>query len=213
MKKSLSVIYDIFANTYDQNRGLFDMSEVFWSFFNRLNVEKGNLLDLGCGSGESFSKLFIDQGWNATGVDFSEKMLEMASKYVPEMETICADMREVDFPSEKFDVITAIYSLFHLPQKDHPTLFSNFYKWLRPGGKAFFTYATKEYTEYDEFEGHRTFLGQELFYSHTTPEKLYSILEGFGFIIEASDYREIGGEVFLWITVKKNSPAKHANKR
>lgn len=99
MNIPLQKIYDGFAQTYEKNRELFDMTEVFNSFYEGRGSKKGKLLDLGCGAGEPFPRLFIDRGWNVTGVDFSGKMLELATKYAPEMKTIQADMLEV----EKFD--------------------------------------------------------------------------------------------------------------
>lgn len=203
MNDSLQNIYDKFAQTYDENRGLFDMSDVFDAFYKRMEKEKGNLLDLGCGAGEPFARLFADRGWSVTGVDFSQKMLKLASKYVPEMQTINADMTAVDFESNQFDAITAIYSLFHVPSGNHSALFENFYKWLCPHGKALFTYATKEYTGSIEFDGYKAFMGQKLYYSHKSPENLYADLGKTGFNIESADYREIGGEIFLWVTVGK----------
>jgi ubiquinone/menaquinone biosynthesis C-methylase UbiE len=203
MNNSLQIIYDQFAQTYEENRGLFDMTEVFNSFYERLDAKNGNLLDLGCGAGEPFPKLFIDRGWSVTGVDFSQKMLELASKYVPQMQTINADMIEVEFVSNQFDAITAIYSLFHTPSADHAALFEKFYRWLCPHGKALFTYATKEYTGQIEFDGYKEFMGQKLYYSHKSADKLYSDLINIGFKIEAADYRNIGNEIFLWVTVSK----------
>ena len=97
MKSTLREIYDQFAETYEKNRGLFDMSEVLDSFCAKLEVEEGKLLDLGCGSGEPVARYFIDRNWSAVGIDFSEKMIELASKYVPGMQTINSDIREVDF--------------------------------------------------------------------------------------------------------------------
>ena len=47
MNITLQEIYDGFAKTYVDNRGLFDMTEVFNSFYGCLDVEKGRLLDLG----------------------------------------------------------------------------------------------------------------------------------------------------------------------
>ena len=90
MNITLREIYNGFAETYEDNRGFFDMTEVFDSFYKRLDVEKGRLLDLGCGAGEPFARFFIDRGWTVIGVDFSEQMLELASKYVPKMQTIHA---------------------------------------------------------------------------------------------------------------------------
>lgn len=203
MNSTLREIYDGFAETYEEKRGLFDMTEVFNSFYGCLEVKKGRLLDLGCGAGVPFARFFIDRGWTVTGVDFSKRMLELASKYVPEMQTIYADMRKVEFEPSQFDAITAIYSLFHVPSNDHAALFDKFYQWLCPKGKALFTYATKEYTGSNEFDGYKEFMGQKLYYSHKSPDKLYADLENIGFNIESTDYRDIGNEIFLWVTVSK----------
>ena len=201
MENRLCDIYDRFAATYEANRGLFDMTEVLEAFFGLLDIEKGRLLDLGCGAGEPFARFFVDRGWQATGVDFSGKMLEMAARYVPEMTTLRADMRQVEFAAGRFDAITAIYSLFHVPRDDHEALFEKWHHWLRPDGKALFTYATKAYTGSDEFDGYKKFLNEELYYSHKRPEELYADLERVGLGVEAADYRTIGGETFLWVTV------------
>jgi len=203
MDITLREIYDGFAETYEENRGLFDMTDVFASFYECQEVKKGRLLDLGCGAGEPCARFFIDRGWKVTGIDFSERMLELASKYVPEMKTFHADMREIEFNTSQFDAITAIYSLFHIPGNDQKIMFEKFYRWLIPKGKALFTYATKEYTGSDEFEGYKEFMGQKLYYNHKRPEKLYTELEGMGFNIDSADYRNIGDEIFLWITVSK----------
>jgi cyclopropane fatty-acyl-phospholipid synthase-like methyltransferase len=203
VKNTLQEIYDKFAQTYEKSRGLFDMSEVLNSFYGRLEAKRGRLLDMGCGAGEPFARFFVDHGWTVMGVDFSRQQLALAAKYVPEMKTICADMREIEFVSDSFEAITAIYSLFHIPSGDHAGLFEKFYRWLRPQGEMLFTYATKEYTGTDEFDGYKEFLGQELYYSHKCPAALWADLENTGFHIESRDYREIGGETFLWVTVSK----------
>lgn len=204
MIKNLQDIYDSFAETYENQRGLFDMSEIFRTFYDSLNIQKGKLLDLGCGAGEPIPRMFIDKGWHVTGVDFSRCMLDMAKKFVPEMKTYHADMRSVDFQPDSFNAVTAVYSLFHLPKKDHEIIFNKIRTWLCPGGKFLFTYATEAYTGSPEFDGYKEFMGQHLFYSHTTPEKLYFILKTCGFEIESTVHRDIGGEVFLWVTAVSN---------
>ncbi|CAA0095579.1 27-O-demethylrifamycin SV methyltransferase [Halioglobus japonicus] len=204
MKTKLSAVYDTFATTYEENRGLFDMSDILESFYAQLSPEQGRLLDLGCGAGEPVARYFTDQSWSVIGVDFSEKMLELASHYVPQMQTIQADISEVEFEPGLFDAITASYSLFHLPAAKHAGLFRRMHSWLRPQGKALFTYATQEYTGAKEFEGYKEFMGQQLYYSHKEPTALYADLERIGFSIDAADYRRIGGETFLWVTVGKH---------
>jgi SAM-dependent methyltransferase len=204
MTKSLARIYDEFADSYEENRGVFDMTEVFDGFYQRLKSHgKGQVLDLGCGAGEPFAANFIAKGWSVKGVDFSNRMLELAARYVPDMETIHADIRNVDFLPGQFDAVTIIYTLFHLPRDEHVTLFRKILTWLRPGGKLLFTYATREYTGQHEFDGYIEFMGQRLYYSHKRPEQLRTDLEQLGYVIEGWDYRNIGGEIFLWVTASK----------
>lgn len=204
MNAEIRDIYDKFADHYDESRGLFDMTQVLDSFAARMDAPAGKLLDLGCGAGEPFALFFVDRGWTVTGVDFSKRMLALAAKYVPEMHTVCADMREVDFDPGQFNAVTAIYSLFHIPGNDQTVLLNKIYRWLCPHGKVLFTYATKEYTGSTEFDGYKEFMGKRLFYSHKSPEKLYADLQDIGFNIEATDYRNIGNETFLWVTAGKS---------
>lgn len=199
----LSNIYDTFADSYDDNRDLFNIDGIINDFRSRLKIDTGTLLDLGCGAGVPTGRSFIDRGWSVTGVDFSPRMLSLANKHVPGMKTVCADMCSIQFDACEFDAITSIYSLFHIPKNRHGELFSGFFRWLKPNGMALFTYATKEYTGSEEFDGYKEFLGQQLFYSHATPDILFRLLEDTGFIIEAKDYRCIADETFLWVTVRK----------
>jgi cyclopropane fatty-acyl-phospholipid synthase-like methyltransferase len=203
MKASLQTIYDELAETYDSNRGLFNISDILDSFYAQLKPEQGSLLDLGCGAGEPVARYFIDQGWDVTGVDFSQRMLQLALNYVPEMRTINSDMLDVDFDANQFDAVTATYSLFHIPATAHAELFEKMHRWLCPGGKALFTYATSAYTGSDEFDGYKKFMDKELYYSHKTPENLYAVLKQTGFSVDSREYLNIGGEEFLWVTVKK----------
>ncbi len=199
----LQKVYNKFALTYDKNRGLFNMTEIINDFYSHLFYKKGKLLDLGCGAGEPFPKFFIDNGWEVTGVDFSENMLEMAEKYVPEMKTIHDDITKVDFKNNEFNAITMIYSFFHLKNEEQISLLSKIYRWLTDDGSILFTYATNEYTGFNEFEGYKEFLGENLFYAHKTPEFLKEKLNNIGFKNILFTYRDIGGETFLWVTADK----------
>lgn len=207
MQNDLQKIYDRFAETYEKNRGLFDMTDVIADFYKRLPGRKGCLLDLGCGAGEPFPAHFIAQGWQVTGVDFSSRMLALARCYQPDMKTIFADIGKVDFPAAQFDAVTAIYCLFHIEYPKHEEIFRKIYHWLKPGGHSLFTYATREYTGAEVFNGYKEFMGEQLFYSHTTPDNLAACLISIGFTIESTQYRRIGGETFLWLTIAKPDDA------
>jgi cyclopropane fatty-acyl-phospholipid synthase-like methyltransferase len=196
---SLAAVYDAIAQTYDANRDAFDMTGPLQDLWAKLPAS-GDLLDLGCGAGEPVAHDFLSHGWRVTGVDFSQGMLELAAQYVPAMLRIQSDMRDVNFPAASFDTVTAFYSLIHVPRSDHPALFARIRSWLRPGGTLLFTYATRDYTGQDRFNGTKTFLGRELFYSHTTPRDLFAQLSEAGLVLADAQDRAIGGETFLWAT-------------
>ncbi len=204
---SLPEIYDKFADIYEANRDTFDISSILHSFYKGLECTKGTLLDLGCGTGEPVARFFIDNQWQVTGVDFSKRMIELASKYAPEMEMITNDFRNVQFGYNHFDAVTATYSLFHIPSENQANLFAKIFQWLKPKGKFLFTYATKEYTGSDIFSGYKTFMGHDLYYSHKTPDEVLNDLQHIGFTIETSQYHTICDETFLWITVQKPDTA------
>lgn len=203
MHDPLATIYDGFAATYHQNRGLFDVSAVLDDFHARLPPKAGHLLDLGCGAGEPVARYFLERGWAVTGVDFSQQMLALATQYAPAMQRVFGDMRTLEFPEQSVSAITAFYSLFHLPSADQPALFRKMYRWLQPGGKAVFTYATASYTGAAAFDGTKEFMGNALYYGHKTVPDLYQDLSASGFTVEDASNRDIGGETFLWVTVAK----------
>ena len=194
--------YEAFAVTYDLQRGQFGLDAVLNAFLAVL-PRHGALLDLGCGAGEPVARTFIERGWTVTGVDFSRAMLALAARACPEMQRIHADMRAVDFPTGHFDAISLVYSLFHLPWREHPALFACLRDWLKPQGRLLFTYATADYTGAARFEGDKLFMGQRLFYSHTTEAELATQLTAAGLAIQQADKREIGGERFLWVTARR----------
>ncbi len=80
------------------------------------NIKKsGRLLDVGCGIG-TFLNLAQDSGYAIRGTEISE----YGSKYVKKqlnIEVFKGDVKEAQFPSDYFDIITLWHTLEHLP---HP---------------------------------------------------------------------------------------------
>jgi len=203
MSNSLRETYNDFADTYDANRGAFDISEILDLFYSSLALNHGTLLDLGCGAGEPVAGYFIDNNWHVTGVDFSERMIELASKYAPKMAAITDDITNVKFKPNRFNAVTATYSLFHISSERHIELFSSIFQWLKPKGQFLFTYATKEYTGSEVFDGYKKFIDTELYYSHKKPTELFSDLQNVGFNLTSHSYHTICNETFLWVSVQK----------
>lgn len=192
---------------YDEVRGRFDTSALVVALRDacRSTTAPGHLLDLGCGTGQPVATWFQQQGWAVTGVDYSPGMIAAARAHLPDATLIEADLRSYAPPTEHFDAIACVYSLFHLGIRDQFALLARCYAALKPGGAMLFTYASKHYTGEDRFEGMRPFpeAGIELFYAHATPDELKAELERLGFALLNLEPVEIGGETFLWVLVRK----------
>lgn len=89
------------------------------------------LLDAGCGTGHHLAEL-RKRGFQVAGVDASKEMLIHARKNNPESEVLEADVEEIPFPDESFDIILSIEVLRHLPRS--AKTISEMERLLKPGG-------------------------------------------------------------------------------
>jgi tRNA (cmo5U34)-methyltransferase len=100
-----------------------------------------HLVDVGCGAG-NFALRILQQlpNLDVTLIDLSQPMLDRAVQRVAAatggaVKAIQQDIREVSMPDESVNVIVAGSSLHHLrDDAEWKSVFSNFYRWLRPGG-------------------------------------------------------------------------------
>ncbi|MEQ4204714.1 class I SAM-dependent methyltransferase [Actinopolymorpha sp. B17G11] len=90
-------------------------------------------LDLGCGAGVPCTALLAERG-DAVGVDISAAQLELARRNVPKARFIKSSMSTVTFAPASFDLVTAFYSIPHVPRTQHADLLQRIAEWLRPGG-------------------------------------------------------------------------------
>jgi tRNA (cmo5U34)-methyltransferase len=99
------------------------------------------LLDVGCGAGNYTLKLLARMKLSSiTLVDLSQKMLDRAVERVSAghdvaIDTIRGDIRQIELPSNHYDLITAAAVLHHLRTDDQwRCVFAKFHACLRPGG-------------------------------------------------------------------------------
>jgi SAM-dependent methyltransferase len=80
-------------------------------------LPREKVLDLGCGNGrllQIFKEIDIDY----TGVDSSEKLIEIARKIYPNAKFEVADALHLTFPNNHFDKIYSIAVLHHIPSNE-----------------------------------------------------------------------------------------------
>ena len=105
-------------------------------------LKPGSLvLDIGCGGGTK-SKHLIVRGLKVIGIDFSEKMIEIAKREVPGGEFQVMDMQEVASLEENFDGIFLQAVLLHVKKDAVVEVLRGLLEKLKKGG--FMYVAVKE---------------------------------------------------------------------
>ena len=94
----------------------------------------GDALDLGCGTGRHVTAALAAAGYRVTGLDLSPRSIEVARRELPSVRFVVGDMAAVNFPPDSFDLVTAFYSIIHLPREEHGEVLRRVAEWLRPGG-------------------------------------------------------------------------------
>lgn len=90
------------------------------------------LLDLGCGTGH-YLRRWLQQGYNATGLDASPRMVAAARELNPPASVVQGDIYAMPFPAGSFQVVVAIELLRYL--QDVPAALREVARVLQPGGE------------------------------------------------------------------------------
>ena len=116
------------------------------------------------------------------GLDFSRAGLELARETAPRTRLVQADMTAVPLEADSVDAITAYHSVFHAPRAEHPAVYREFERVLRPGGVLLMTVGTSRH------EGTRSNWldsGHSMFWSTPGRAETYAQLRDTGFGIRA----------------------------
>lgn len=146
-------------------------------------LKKGDsILDIGCGPGIT-SNLFIENGFKVLGIDFSEKMIEIAKNKVPEGSFLTLDLKDINKLKDSFDAIYMKAVLLHIPKRDVGEKLENVAKLLKKGGYLYIAVKEKrpngveEEIKVDNDYGYKV----EIFFSYFTQEEIKLYLERLNF--------------------------------
>jgi SAM-dependent methyltransferase len=164
----------------------------------------GRALDLGCGTGRHATAYLVERGLEVVGIDISPLSIEAARAELPGVELILGDMAAIDFEDASFDLVTAFYSLIHLPREEHGSTLRRIATWLKPGGFFVASLGTRDHPASTE----EAWLGvAPMFWSTWDAQTNVALLSEAGFRLITTDFEtenEDGQPVtFLWVTAQK----------
>ncbi len=106
-----------------------------------INGRAGKVLEVGVGTGLSLPH--YNPALSVTGIDFSDEMLEKARRRVDESkldhvkELRQMDARDLDFPDNHFDTVTAMHIVSVVPEPER--VMAEIARVCKPGGKVVIT--------------------------------------------------------------------------
>ncbi len=106
-----------------------------FSLFRKFIKEGDRILDEGCGNGRAL-EMMKDLKVEYIGIDFSEKLLEIARKKYPDFKFVKGNIVNLPFPDNYFDIVFSIAVLHHIPSEElREKMISEVKRVLKPRGK------------------------------------------------------------------------------
>ncbi len=188
--------YNRCANSYGLGRDVFK-NKKYLDELNKYLKQGSRILDVGCGAGVPIDEYLISKGHRVTGVDISEKQIELAKINVPQAVYLVEDMSKTFFPPGFFDAVVSFYAIFHIPRKEHLEIFKKIFGFLRRSGMFLATLGS------EDWEGSEEFYGVTMHWSHYGKDKNLELIKMAGFEIIMAEVDGSGGEHHLVVLARK----------
>lgn len=133
--QKIKKMFDDLSQIYDKANNIISLGThnlVKKSAINNFNFS-GKVLDLCTGTGDIAE--LLKNKCDIIGVDFSEKMLEIAKRKHPDIKFIQADCTKLPFEDNSFDAVTISFGLRNIENYD--LALDEIYRVLKPNGKFF----------------------------------------------------------------------------
>jgi len=176
------------------------MEKYFLDKLIKLMPKNANVLDLGSGVGIPFDNYLVDNEIKVTGIDISQKHVNLAKKNVPKAKFIKGDFSDYNF-KEKFDAIISFYAIFHIPREEHNKLFLKMYELLNHEGVILVILGAKGYKYYINPD----FVGAPMAWSQYNAKEYEHMLRKIGFKIIETTFEGTpeDKEYHFWVLAKK----------
>lgn len=138
--KTNKFVFDVLADVYEDTFGFIDYTSDIIELLFKGKVLKTKILDLGCGIGTSTENILkLNQNIEVTGIDVSEKMIELARKKNPKASFIQMNMEQLNFAEGSFDYVISFSAILLLSESSLLNTLHEVSKVLKVGGKFVFT--------------------------------------------------------------------------
>lgn len=190
-------IYQRHAGAFEQKRSTSLFEKAWLDRFLALLPVNGQILDIGCGNGMPIANYFIRQGFQVTGVDSSQPMIDRCLQRFPEQTWSVADMRTLAL-ADRFDGLIAWDSFFHLAREDQRQMFYVFRQHANSQATLMFTSGTSN------GEAIGTFEGEALYHASLAPEEYRQLLQkqGFSVVKTIVEDPDCGGRT-VWLAQRR----------
>jgi SAM-dependent methyltransferase len=159
-------------------------------------------LDLGCGTGVKATARLAREFVAVTAIDVSPRSIERARTRVPAVDFRVGDMTAVEHADQSFDLVTAFFSVLHVPAGEQPELLARIARWLVPGGVLLFNTAL-----HAGDGGEPDWLGVPMYWSSLGREATLAAVVDAGLEVLDSTVDTIvehgGGATFLWVIARR----------
>ncbi|HEV7782422.1 MAG TPA: class I SAM-dependent methyltransferase [Chitinophagaceae bacterium] len=168
------------------------------------NGDKGKLIDLGCGPGQT-KKFMAGCGIkDILGADLSPEMIKVAKDLHPQLDFETADMLKLRYPDNHFGSAIAFYSIVHFDDAQLETAFKEIRRVLKKGGQFLFSYHIGDKPVHlDEFLDQPV----DIDFNFFQPKKIGVLLAAAGFeILDATEREPYPEEypsrrAYIWVMV------------
>ncbi|WP_328451561.1 class I SAM-dependent methyltransferase [Amycolatopsis sp. NBC_00438] len=142
----------------------------------------GPVVDVGCGPGH-FTAHLASLGLDASGVDLSPSMIELAREAYPGVRFEVGSMTDLPLPDTSVAGVLASWSLIHIPDDAVPGVLGHFHRVLRPGGRLMIGYHVGDEStlKTQGYGGHP----MKVHIHRRRPERVGALVRDAGFEIEA----------------------------
>ena len=181
LSKKTRETYNKIASRYN-TRNFFHFWIKEFDFYKSI-INGKKVIDLGCGAGRD-AAVFVENGFDYTGIDTSEEMLKLASERVAKGKFKRMDFSRTIFKDGEFDGFWASASFLHIPKRDVGGVLEEARRITKNGGVGFISVKEKNGMGIEEgMIDENKYGGISRYFSFYAQDEFKTLLEQNGFSV------------------------------